>query len=262
MGVIKHRHISQLIVAIAVCATVGAATGPLAAPALAVAPTVHTEAASEIGQTSATVNATVNPNGEEVKECWFEYGTSIPYEAKMPCVQHPGSGTGPVTVTAVLQGLSANTTYHFRIVAVSGGGRSEGADSQFMTLAAPPAVPSEPASGTGYPAAAASPPATGNPAPPVETLVRAPLLAHISTHVLKGRILELRFHLSVKARVRLLAKRERRVVARTRWRTLAAGDCKLLLRLNVQRWPKRLVLQTRALGPLPLIASKERVALG
>ena len=67
--------------------------------------------------------------------------------------------------------------------------------------------------------------------------------------------LELRFHLAVKARVRLLAKRHKKVVASTPTRTLAAGNRKLLLRLNPRSWPTKLDLQTHALAPLPTVTA-------
>jgi phosphodiesterase/alkaline phosphatase D-like protein len=101
-------------------------------------PTVVTSAASSPTQTAATLNGTVNPNGGEVKECRFEYGTSTSYGASIPCSSPPGSGTSAVAVSAGLESLSPNTTYHFRIVATNLGGKSEGADQSFTTEPAPP----------------------------------------------------------------------------------------------------------------------------
>src|SRR4029077_2365195 len=40
------------------------------------APSTTTEAASAVTQSSATLKASVNPNGAEVSECKFEYGTT------------------------------------------------------------------------------------------------------------------------------------------------------------------------------------------
>ncbi len=48
-----------------------------------------------------------------------------------------------------------------------------------------------------------------------ESRITVPLLSHVRTKLLAGTTLELRFHLAAKARVRLLAERRRRVVART-----------------------------------------------
>jgi hypothetical protein len=76
-----------------------------------------------------------------------------------------------------------------------------------------------------------------------------------------GTTLELRFHLATKARVRLVAsvvaKRHARVVASTSTHTFAAGNRKLMLRLDRDRWPNKLILETRALGPLPTASTRE-----
>ncbi|MGO9322828.1 MAG: hypothetical protein ACLQBY_18785 [Solirubrobacteraceae bacterium] len=95
--------------------------------------------------------------------------------------------------------------------------------------------------------------------PPVELKIAAPLLTNLHSRLVHGSTLELRFHLAVKARVRLLAKRRKKVVASTPMRTLAAGSRKLLLRLNPHEWPTSLSLQTHALAPLPTSTVKESV---
>jgi hypothetical protein len=81
--------------------------------------------------------------------------------------------------------------------------------------------------------------------------VTLPLLSHIRSRLIHGTTLELRFHLAVKARLKLLAKRAKRVVAETPTRTLAAGNRSLQLHLNPKRWPTKLALQSHALAPLP-----------
>jgi hypothetical protein len=98
------------------------------------APTVVTEAASAVTQTSATLHATVNPNGSEVGECKFEYGTSTSYGSSAACTPAPGSGESAVAVSASVSGLAVNTGYHFRISASSSGGTSKGADQILTTL--------------------------------------------------------------------------------------------------------------------------------
>jgi hypothetical protein len=105
-----------------------------------IAPTAVTGAASALTQTAATLNATVNPNGGEVSECKFQYGTSTSYGSSATCTPSPGSGTSPVAVSASVAGLAANTTYHFRIVATNAGGTSNGSDQAFKTLPPPPTV--------------------------------------------------------------------------------------------------------------------------
>ena len=105
---------------------------------LALAPAVVTEAASAITPTSATLNATVNPEGGEVSDCRFEYGTSPAYGSSLPCASLPGWGTSPVGVSAPAARLSANALLHFRVVATNPVGTSYGADRTFTTLPSGP----------------------------------------------------------------------------------------------------------------------------
>ena len=109
-------------------------------------PTVETKAASSVTQTTATFTATVNPNGGEVSECRFEYGSTDTYGTSVPCSPAPGSGTSPVPVSATVGGLSPNTTYHFRVVATNPGGTGKGSDETLATLPNPPTVVTEAAS--------------------------------------------------------------------------------------------------------------------
>ena len=109
-------------------------------------PTVVTKAASAITQTTATLNATVNPNGNEVSECKLEYGTTETYGSSATCAPAPGSGTSPVAVSGSVVGLTANTTYHFRISATNAGGTNKGADETLKTLPNAPTVVTKAAS--------------------------------------------------------------------------------------------------------------------
>jgi hypothetical protein len=92
--------------------------------------------------------------------------------------------------------------------------------------------------------------------PLTEARVSLPLLSHMRSRLVHRNTLELRFHLAVKARIRLVAKRRKTIVAATRALTFAAGERRLLLRLDVRRWPTTLVLETRALAPLPTVSSR------
>ena len=87
--------------------------------------------------------------------------------------------------------------------------------------------------------------------------VTVPLLAHLRSRLVHGTTLMLSFHLAVKARVRLLAKRKHSLVASTATHVLEAGDRSLQLRLNRQHWPTKLELQTHALAPLPTRSTRE-----
>ncbi|HTQ68968.1 MAG TPA: hypothetical protein VMI13_09795 [Solirubrobacteraceae bacterium] len=88
-----------------------------------------------------------------------------------------------------------------------------------------------------------------------ESMVTLPLLSHVRSKLLKGSKLQLSFHLSVKARVKLLAQRKKKVVAATAMQTFAAGNRRLLLQLNPRRWPTKLSLKTKALAPLRRVSS-------
>ncbi len=97
-------------------------------------PAVVTQAASEVTSSKAHLNGTVNPHGKEVTECKFEYGTTASYGSSTACSLLPGKGEAPVAVAAAIGSLSANTIYHFRVVATNSGGTSQGEDDTFTTL--------------------------------------------------------------------------------------------------------------------------------
>jgi hypothetical protein len=80
----------------------------------------------------------VNPNGGEVFECTFEYGTTTSYTSSAAC--SPPPGTSPVEVHAEVAGLTPNTTYHFTISATNAGGTNKASDQSFKTLPRPPTV--------------------------------------------------------------------------------------------------------------------------
>jgi hypothetical protein len=103
-------------------------------------PTVITGAAAPRGTTTARLNGLVNPNSSPT-EVHFEYGTAGPCSAN-PCastaLQDVGStyivpGLPFTSVSAELEGLEPNTTYHYRLVGVNGIGASAGADRTFVT---------------------------------------------------------------------------------------------------------------------------------
>jgi hypothetical protein len=115
----------------------------LAPAAVAQTPDVVTGDAAP-GATTATLNGTVDPNGVQTSY-HFEWGTGTDPTTGLPVyglespTQSAGSGSDPVAVQATISGLSANTTYHYRLVA----GDQKGADRTFKTTTAPvnPTVP-------------------------------------------------------------------------------------------------------------------------
>jgi hypothetical protein len=106
--------------------------------AVAAAPTAITGPVSAVGTTTATATGTVNPNGQSTS-WYFEYGTSTGY-GKKTSTKSAGSGTAGVRVSGALTGLAPGTTYHYRLVATSGGGTARGADGIFTTSSAPVAA--------------------------------------------------------------------------------------------------------------------------
>jgi len=87
---------------------------------------------------------------------------------------------------------------------------------------------------------------------------RVPLISHVTSRLVRGSTLELRFHLAVKTRIRLVALRHRRIVAATRRRVLRRGERHLLLRLDPKRWPSKIELQTHPLAPIPTVPVHKR----
>jgi hypothetical protein len=127
-------------------------------------------------------------------------------------------------------------------------------EDEGLPQVAPDAPPADDSGLLGEPPAAAL--ALPEVAPEAETRVPVPLLSKIHTRLVHRTTLELRFHLAVKARVRLLARRKKHVVASTANLTLAAGDRHLTLHLDPRRWPTKLDLQTHALAPLPTTSTR------
>jgi hypothetical protein len=85
-------------------------------------------------QSSATLEAQINPNGFGTSYV-FEWGPTTSYGNSAPAgFESIGSGTSPVTVSAQISGLSAASTYHYRVVAKSAAGTTESADQTVETL--------------------------------------------------------------------------------------------------------------------------------
>lgn len=98
-------------------------------------PTATTGPASAIGTTSATVGATATAN-DGTATVQFEFGTSMAYGHET-AVQSVG-GLVATPVTAGLTGLTPGTTYHYRVVAASADGTTNGSDRTFTAAAVTP----------------------------------------------------------------------------------------------------------------------------
>ena len=101
------------------------------------APTATTMAATNKTATGATLNATVNANMVSTAVT-FEYGTTTSYGQTVNASPSPVTGNTLTNVSANLTGLTAGTTYHFRVKAVNSVGTTYGSDMTFTTLYPPP----------------------------------------------------------------------------------------------------------------------------
>ncbi len=98
-------------------------------------PQVSTAAATNVTSSGVTLNGTVNPESQSTTY-QFQYGATTSYGSVIPASPaSAGSGTSAVNESANLTGLSANTTYHYRITATNAAGTSNGSDQQFTTSA-------------------------------------------------------------------------------------------------------------------------------
>jgi hypothetical protein len=102
-------------------------------------PDVHTGGATEVEPTSVTLNGTVDPDGLQITDCHFDYGTDTSYGLTAPCVPAAASiptDTSEHAVSAHLTGLQPGITYHFRLVASNANsteGPNVGVDERLST---------------------------------------------------------------------------------------------------------------------------------
>lgn len=107
-------------------------------------PVVATNPATLIASFSATLNGSLNPHGLSTTVS-FQYGTTTAYGSTTP--MQTQSGDTYRNIAANISALSANTFYHFRIVATNSAGTRFGADRTFTTLSVtgPPVATTNPA---------------------------------------------------------------------------------------------------------------------
>ncbi|HEV7493074.1 hypothetical protein [Baekduia sp.] len=96
-------------------------------------PVVHAAFVSDLTTTEADLNAQLSPRGQ-LTDCRFDWGTDTSYGASEPCSPAAASIAADASdhlVTTHLSGLTANTTYHWRVVAISNHGTTVGGDHTF-----------------------------------------------------------------------------------------------------------------------------------
>jgi len=94
------------------------------------APVAITSPATNVASFSATLHGSVYPHGLPTT-VYFQYGTTTSYGRTTPV--QTKTGNTYQSVSANNSGLSASTTYHFRIVATNSAGTKYGGDRTFTT---------------------------------------------------------------------------------------------------------------------------------
>jgi hypothetical protein len=95
-------------------------------------PTATIAAATAVTGTGATLNGTVNPNGAATTVV-FQYGTTTAFGSSIAASQSPVSGVGSTAVSAILEGLTPDTIYHYRISATNSAGGTYSNGGTFTT---------------------------------------------------------------------------------------------------------------------------------
>jgi len=101
------------------------------------APTVTTNAATSITSAGATLNGSINANNASTTVT-FEYGLTTSYGTSVTAAQSPVTGGTATPVSKTITGLTAGTTYHYRVNGVNVGGTTNGTDLTFTTVATVP----------------------------------------------------------------------------------------------------------------------------
>jgi hypothetical protein len=96
-------------------------------------PVAITNPATSIASFSSTLNGLLDPHGLTTS-FHFDYGTTPSYG--LTTAPQSRTGNTYLNIGANVTSLTANTTYHFRIVASNSAGTSMGGDKAFTTLTA------------------------------------------------------------------------------------------------------------------------------
>jgi hypothetical protein len=93
-------------------------------------PVVITNPATNVTNSSARLNGSVNPHGLSTT-VYFQYGRTTSYGSRTS--NQTKTGNNYQNVSANISGLSAHTTYHFRIMGTNAVGTRYGSDRTFTT---------------------------------------------------------------------------------------------------------------------------------
>ena len=110
-------------------------TAVLAFDTTSAAPIVSNPAAIDISDTSARLVGRIDPRNSATGYV-FQYGTT-PALGSSTAPVNVGGGTNPVVVSQLIQGLSPNTTYYFKLVATNAFGSAATTGQSFVTRSEP-----------------------------------------------------------------------------------------------------------------------------
>ncbi len=116
------------------------------------APNVTTNAATAVTASSAQLNGFVDPQNNTATSITFEYGTSPTLAGATSINGAPSAspGTASTLTIAALGGLTASTTYYYRVNATNAAGTTNGSILSFTTGSATAASPTVGASGLNF----------------------------------------------------------------------------------------------------------------
>ena len=100
-------------------------------------PEAITQPATNITSSGATLNGTVNAHDLSTSVT-FEYGVTTSYGQSLTATQSPVTGNSITNVSADITGLTAGTTYHFRIKTVNSLGTAYGSDRELTPVGQAP----------------------------------------------------------------------------------------------------------------------------
>ncbi len=135
----RSRSLVALVVLVALAWTAGVLAllvfSAQAAIPKPLPPAVATSGVSNVTFSSVILSGNVNAHGLATNYV-FQYGTTSGYGGQTP-LSPVGNGTKGVKVSQALTGLQPATVYHYRIVAVSPAGTTNGKDRIFTTAKVP-----------------------------------------------------------------------------------------------------------------------------